>query len=62
MNLIVKRLSDEVESLKGTHILYVQTEDGVNVKAEVCSEAEVSDHIYIFKSDYDIKQVIFFDL
>ena len=62
MNLIIKRLSDEVESLNETHILYVQTEDGTNVKAEVCSEADVSNYIYILKSEYNIKQVIYFDL
>ena len=62
MNLIIKRLSDEVESLKGDALLYVQTEDGVNIRAEVCSEADVSNYIYILKSDYNIKQVIYFDL
>jgi len=62
MNLIIKRLSDEVESLNETHILYVQTEDGTNVKAEVCSEVDVSNYIYILKSEYNIKQVIYFDL
>lgn len=62
MNLIIKRLSDGVESLNETHILYVQTEDGTNVKAELCSEVEVSNYIYILKSDYNIKQVIYFDL
>ena len=35
MNLIIKRLSDEVESLKGTHIIYVQTEVGTNIKAMI---------------------------
>ena len=62
MNLIIKRLDEEVTSLKGDRLLYVQTEDGVNVKAEVCKEAELADYIYIFKSEYDIKQVIYFDL
>ena len=62
MNLIIKRLSNEVKSLKGDHLLYVQTEDGVNVKAEVCAAGEVSSYIYILKSDYNIKQVIYFDL
>jgi hypothetical protein len=62
MNLIIKRLSDEVESIKGDCLLYVQTEDGTNVRAEVCSEGEVSSYIYILKSDYNIKQVIYFDL
>jgi translation initiation factor IF-1 len=62
MNLIIKRLSTEVKSLKGDHLLYVQTEDGVNVKAEVCAAGELSNYIYILKSDYNIKQVIYFDL
>ena len=62
MNLIIKRLSAEVETIKGDHLLYVQTEDGTNVKAEVCSSAELSNYIYIIKSDHDIKQVIYFDL
>ena len=62
MNLIIKRLSDEVESIKGDCLLYVQTEDGTNVRAEVCAESEVSNYIYILKSDYNIKQVIYFDL
>ena len=62
MNLIIKRLSDEVESIKGDCLLYVQTEDGTNVRAEVCKEGEVSSYIYILKSDYNIKQVIYFDL
>ena len=62
MNLIIKRLSNEVESLKGDHLLYVQTEDGTNVRAEICSGGELSNYIYIIKSDYDIKQVIYFDL
>jgi|11BtaG_2_1085332.scaffolds.fasta_scaffold11102_4 translation initiation factor IF-1 len=62
MNLIIKRLSDEVESIKGDTLLYVQTEDGTNVRAEICTEAEVSNYIYILKSDYNIKQVIYFDL
>jgi translation initiation factor IF-1 len=62
MNLIIKRLSDEVESIKGDCLIYVQTEDGTNVRAEVCNEGEVSSYIYILKSDYNIKQVIYFDL
>ncbi len=62
MNLIIKRLSDEVESLKGECLLYVQTEDGTNVRAEVCNEVDVSNYIYILKSEYDIKQLIYFDL
>jgi translation initiation factor IF-1 len=62
MNLIIKRLSDEVESIKGDHLLYVQTEDGTNIRAEVCSSDELSNYIYILKSDHDIKQTIYFDL
>jgi translation initiation factor IF-1 len=62
MNLIIKRLSSEVQSLDGNTLMYVQTEDGTNIRAEVCTEQEVSNYIYILKSDYDIKQVIYFDL
>jgi len=62
MNLIVKKLDESVVNNNKNHILYVQTEDGINVKAEICTEEEVSSYIYILKSDYDIKQVIFFDL
>jgi translation initiation factor IF-1 len=62
MNLIIKRLSSEVQSLDGNTLMYVQTEGGTNIRAEVCTEQEVSNYIYILKSDYDIKQVIYFDL
>jgi len=62
MNLIIKRLSSEVQSLDGNTLMYVQTEDGTKIRAEVCTEQEVSNYIYILKSDYDIKQVIYFDL
>ena len=62
MNLIIKRLSDEVESINGDHLLYVQTEDGTNIRAEVCSSDELSNYIYILKSDHNIKQTIYFDL
>lgn len=62
MNLIIKRLSDEVETLNGDHLLYVQTEDGTNVRAEVCAAGDLSNYIHILKSDYNIKQVIYFDL
>ena len=62
MNLIIKRLDSAVESIKGDHLLYVQTEDGTNIKAEVCTADDLSNYIYILKSDYNIKQVIYFDL
>jgi translation initiation factor IF-1 len=62
MNLIIKRLSSEVETLDGNTLMYVQTEDGTNVRAEICSEGEVSSYVHILKSEYDIKQVIYFDL
>ncbi len=62
MNLIIKRLDDAVESIKGDHLLYVQTEDGTNIRAEICSDGELSNYIHILKSDYNIKQVIYFDL
>lgn len=62
MNLVIKRLNESVVKNNRDHILYVQTEDGTNVRAEICSEGEVSNYIYILKSDYDIKQVIYFDL
>jgi translation initiation factor IF-1 len=62
MNLIIKRLSSEVETLDGNTLMYVQTEDGTNIRAEVCTEQEVSNYIYILKSEYDIKQLIYFDL
>lgn len=62
MNLIIKRLSDEVESLKGTHLVYVQTEDGVNVRAYVCDSNNLEEQISTAKSNFDIKQVIYFDL
>jgi len=62
MNLIIKRLSDEVQTLKGTHLVYVQTEDGVNVKAFVCESNNLEEQINTAKSNFDIKQVIYFDL
>lgn len=62
MNLIVKRLNESVANNNRDHILYVQTESGTNIRAEICTKDEVSDYIYILKSDYDIKQVIYFDL
>lgn len=63
MNLIVKRLSDEVESLRGSHIIYVQTESGTNVKALISkNEQMLSEQVQTLKSEYDIKQVIYFDL
>jgi len=62
MNLIIKRLDEEVKSLKGDRLIYVQTEDGINVKAEVCKESELAERIQTFKSEYNIKQVIYFDL
>ena len=62
MNLIIKRLSSEVKTLDGNTLMYVQTEDGTNIRAEVCTEQEVSNYIYILKSEYDIKQLIYFDL
>ena len=62
MNLIVKRLDESVVNDNRNHILYVQTEDGTNVRAEICTEEEVSNYIYILKSDHNIKQGIFFDL
>lgn len=62
MNLIIKRLSDEVQTLKGTHLVYVQTEDGVNVEAFVCESNNLEEQINTAKSNFDIKQVIYFDL
>ena len=63
MNLIIKRLSDEVESLKGTHIIYVQTEVGTNIKAMISkSGSTLSEDVEKLKSEYDIKEVIYFDL
>ena len=63
MNLIIKRLSDEVESLKGTHIIYVQTEVGTNIKAMISkSGSTLSEDVEQLKSEYDIKEVIYFDL
>lgn len=62
MNLIIKRLNVAVETIEGDHLLYVQTEDGTNIRAEVCSGEELSNYIYILKSDHDIKQTIYFDL
>ncbi len=62
MNLIIKRLDSAVESISGDHLLYVQTDDGINIKAEVCVDSELSDYIYVLKTDYNIKQVVYFDL
>tara|TARA_R110000803_G_scaffold102741_1_gene170875 strand:+ start:1229 stop:1417 length:189 start_codon:yes stop_codon:yes gene_type:complete len=62
MNLIIKRLDSAVESISGDHLLYVQTDDGINIKAEVCVDSELPDYIYVLKNDYNIKQVVYFDL
>lgn len=62
MRLIIKRISDEVESISADFILYVQTETDTSIHARVCSEKELNLHIENIKSEYDIKETIYFDL
>ena len=62
MRLIIKRISDEVESISADFILYVQTETETSIHAEVCSGEELNHFIRKIKSEYDIKETIYFDL
>lgn len=62
MRLIIKRISDEVESISADFILYVQTDTETSIHARVCSEKELTIHIESIKSEYDIKETIYFDL
>ena len=62
MRLIIKRISDEVESISADFILNVQTETDTSIHARVCSEKELNVHIENIKSEYDIKETIYFDL
>jgi|TARA_A200000159_G_scaffold5984_1_gene5411 hypothetical protein len=59
MKIVIKKLDP---LFKEECIVYVKTEDDVNVEASIGAEIEVPIYVEKFKQKYDIKQVIQYEL
>ena len=62
MKLIIKRISDEVNSIEADFLLYVRTDTDTSIHVEVSNSEELEGVIQSVKSKYDIKETIIFDL
>lgn len=61
MKIIIKNLDDDLDC-KETHIIYVRTNDDVNVEAVMCSEVELEIYTTKYKNKYDIEQVVMYEI
>lgn len=66
MKIVVKSLDNLLSSTKdlGDRILYVVTDEpgGTKVAATICYEVEVPIYIEKYKNQYDIENVIYYDV
>ena len=62
MKIIIKRVGGEVESISKEYLVYVTTETGTSIRAEVCDWDELNDLVNQLKQEYPIKETFYFDL
>ena len=59
MKIVIKKLNP---LFKEECIVYVQTENGQNIEAVIGASIEVPIYVEKYKNEYDIENVIYYDL